>query len=129
MPLKEAKRRKIKLGMGTDIGAGRSFSLRRCCSRAYDASYLTESSTDAQELLWYATRGGAMAMNRADQIGLLDAGYDADLVCIELPFETDDLSVICEQLVFREDWHGVREVRVRGDVVWADATTAPQATE
>lgn len=119
MPLKEAKQRNIKIGLGTDVGAGRSFSLRRCCSRAYDASYFSESTTDAQELLWLATRGGAVAMARAERIGLLEQGFDADLVAIELPEPTTELDSICEQLIFREDHQGVQQVRIRGNIVWS----------
>ena len=120
MPLKEARARDLKLGLGTDIGAGRSFSLRRCCSRAYDASRLTDSTTDAAELLWDATRGGAVALGRGDQIGLLTPGLDADLVAIVPPVTTPELplATLCEHLVFREDHHGVVETRVRGKVVW-----------
>ncbi len=118
MPLKEATSRGVKLGLGTDVGAGRSYSLRRCCSRAYDASKLTGSDTDAAELLWFATRGGAIAMDRADQIGLVESGFDADLIAIR-PLDPDaDLATLCEHLVFLEDRGGVEEVRVRGVVRW-----------
>lgn len=119
MPLREVKARDIRMGMGTDVGAGRSFSLRRCCSRAYDASRLTASPTDAAELLWYATRGGAVAMGRGEQVGLLSPGYEADLVAIRLPRTPQELGDLYEVLVFHEDWGGVEEVRVRGRVVWS----------
>lgn len=120
MPLSKAIEREIKTGLGTDIGAGRSFSLRKCCSRGYDASRMSGSKTDAGELLWLATRGGALAMSRGDQIGLLASGYDADLVNIELEDGIPStVELICEKLVFGEDWSGVREVRIRGAVVWS----------
>lgn len=119
MPLREAKARQIKVGLGTDVGAGRSFSLRRCCSRAYDASRLTGSQTDAGELLWLATRGGALAMNRGEQIGLIAQGYDADIIAWMPPGPVESLESLCEQLVFHEDWGGILEVRVRGQVRWA----------
>jgi guanine deaminase len=125
MPLREATSRGIKLGLGTDVGAGRSYSLRRCCSRAHDASALTGSETSAPELLWFATRGGAVAMGRADQIGLIAPGYDADMVAIRPPSPDADLQTLCEHLVFLEDRDGVEEVRVRGHVRWAhDASPA-----
>ena len=126
MPLRQARERQIKVGLGTDVGAGRSFSLRRCCSRAYDASRLTGSATDAAELLWLATRGGALAMNRGHQIGVLAPGYDADLVAIRPPGAWQDVASLCEQLVFHEDWGGVEQVRVRGQVRWS-ASAGPGA--
>lgn len=124
MPLSEALSRQIRVGLGTDIGAGRSFSVRRCCSRAYDASRLSGSPTDAAELLWLATRGGAVAMGRGDQIGLLAPGLDADLIAVRPPRPLEgSVETLCEQLVFREDWGGVEEVRVRGQTLWSRATT------
>lgn len=118
MPLREAKQRGVRMGIGSDIGAGRTFSLRKCCSRAYDASRLTNSHTDAAELLWYATRGGALALGRGDQIGLIKAGHDADLIAITPPRPLTDAAALCDQLVYLEDWDGLSEVRVRNRVVW-----------
>ena len=118
MPLREVKQRDLRMGIGSDIGAGRTFSLRKCCSRAYDASRLTDSPTHAAELLWYATRGGALAMGRGDQIGLLKAGYDADLIAISPPKPLTEAAALCDQLVYLEDWDGLAEVRVRNRVVW-----------
>lgn len=119
MPLHKARSRQIKVGMGSDVGAGRSFSLRRACSRGFDASRMTGSDADAAELLWLATRGGARAMNRADQIGLLKVGYQADMVAITPPRPYRDARDLCDALVYHEDHDGVQQVRVRGQIVWS----------
>ena len=129
MPLYEVMQRKIGMGLGSDVGAGRSFSMRKACARAYDASRITQSQVDPQALLWWATRGGAFALQRHDQIGCLESGYDADLIQIELPpfFEEhlNSLSAeycvnqLCSMLMFHEDWNGLVETRVRGRVVWS----------
>lgn len=119
MPLHKATSRGIRLGLGTDVGAGRSFSLRTCCSRGYDASRLSGSDATAASLLWYATRGGARAMGRASQIGCLAEGFDADLVAIRPPRSIASLDDLCEQLVFLEDHHGVEETLVRGQPIFS----------
>lgn len=118
MPLKEVKSRDIRMGMGSDIGAGRTFSLRKCCSRGFDASRLTDSETDAAELLWYATRGGAVALGRGEQIGLIETGYDADLVAIRPVRWTEDAGEMCDLLVYLEDHDGVEETCVRGNTLY-----------
>jgi guanine deaminase len=80
---------------------------------------MTGSQADAAELLWLATRGGARAMNRADQVGLLAPGYEADMVAITPPRAYRDAHDLCDALVFHEDHDGVQEVRVRGQVRWS----------
>ena len=58
MPLNKVKTQQVKMGLGSDVGAGRSFSMRKACARAYDASRISNSETTPEELLWYASRGG-----------------------------------------------------------------------
>ena len=62
MPLQHIDRYQIKMGLGTDVGAGRSFSLRKTCARAYDNSKVIAHDVKPSELLWWATRGGAIAL-------------------------------------------------------------------
>jgi guanine deaminase len=127
MPIGEALSRGVRVGLGSDVGAGRSFSLRRAAARAYDASRITGASVTPSELLWLATRGGALATGRGDEVGCVAEGYEADLVCVALPpdlevpsglSEGERVELIASRLVFCEDWQGVREVRVRGRQVW-----------
>ena len=128
MPLAEALGRGVRVGLGSDVGAGRSFSLRRAAARAYDASRITAAGVSPAELLWLATRGGALATGRGAEVGCLAPGYEADMVCVALPPDLDEPSGLSEEervellssrLVFCEDWGGLRETRVRGRLVWA----------
>jgi guanine deaminase len=127
MPLREIADRGVRMGIGSDIGAGRSFSLRRACARAYDASRITQSEVTPSELLWWATRGGAFAMGREAQVGCIDVGFEADLIAVRPPpffemssdWSNDETArEMISQLIFCEDWGGVEAVLVRGDQVW-----------
>ena len=131
MPIAEALSRGVRVGLGSDVGAGRSFSLRRAAARAYDASRITGASVTPSELLWLATRGGALATGRGAEVGCVAEGYEADLVCVALPpdletppglSERERVELIASRLVFCEDWQGIREVRVRGRQVWSSPT-------
>ena len=82
MSLSDAQRRGVRVGLGSDVGAGRSFSMRRACARAYDASRITQSPTTPSELFWLASRGGALALRRPD-LGVIERGAHADVICLE----------------------------------------------
>lgn len=115
MPLEKARGAGVKLGLGSDVGAGRTFSLRRVASSAFDAAKLTGAETSSSELLWYATAGGAQVLGLEQRIGFLEVGWDADLVAIELDEPRfDDVGSLCDQLVFRHDAGPVAAAYVRG---------------
>lgn len=113
MPLAAATSRGIRVGLGSDVGAGRAFSLRRVAARAYDAALLRSAPTSAEALLWRATRGGAEAIGIADEVGLLEPGYDADLVALDLPPTTSDERLF-DALLFALDAGPARATYVRG---------------
>lgn len=112
MPLRAPLTRGIRLGLGTDVGAGRSFSLRRIAASAYDTALITGSLTTPEALFWLATAGGAVALGYADRIGRLAPRYDADLVAIDLPAH-EGVSVF-DALLFRHDAGPAAATYVRG---------------
>ena len=116
MPLAEALRRGVRVGLGTDVGAGRSFSLRRTAAAAYDAALVRNDPVAPAQLLWLATRGGALALGRGETLGCLAPGFEADLVAIPLPAEVDpsDLGAIVDALLFRHDGPRPCATLVRG---------------
>lgn len=118
MRLAHALRLGIRVGLGTDVGGGRSFSVRRCAARAYDAALLVGEPVNAESLLWQATRGGALALGQGDRIGLLEPGFDADLVAVDRP-EAASTDALWDALLFRLDFGPVRQARVRGRVLSA----------
>jgi guanine deaminase len=115
MPLAAPLSRGIRVGLGTDVGAGRSFSLRRIVASAYDTGLLTGAEVRAESLLWLATTGGARALGVGDTVGRLAAGYEADLVAVDL-LESDPRNGdgLFEALAFRNDAGPVAATYVRG---------------
>ena len=79
-----AKARPVRVGLGTDIGAGTSFSIMATLDAAYKASQLNRQSLSAGHAYYLATRGGARAMYLEDKIGSLAAGMEADLVVLDM---------------------------------------------
>ena len=84
--LGEARRadRPVRLGLGTDLGAGTSMSHFATMSEAYKVAQLTGSQMTALQALYLATAGGARALYLDDRIGSIAAGYEADLAIIDL---------------------------------------------
>lgn len=84
-PLSRAKdpRRPVKVGLGTDIGAGTSFSLLKTLDEAGKVAQLLGTPLDAVRALYLATLGGAEAMGLQDRIGSFRPGREADLVVLD----------------------------------------------
>lgn len=76
--------RPVRVGLGTDIGAGTSFSQLQSLNEAYKVSQLNHSKLTAAHAFYLATRGGAEALYLQDTLGSVAAGYDADLVVLDL---------------------------------------------
>jgi guanine deaminase len=113
MPLATAAAHGIRIGLGTDVGAGRTFSLRRVAAAAYDTALILETRVSPEELLWYATAGGAAALGLAGVIGRIAAGFDADLAAVDVPAAAAGAALI-DGLLFRHDARPVRATYVRG---------------
>ena len=84
-PLRAARdpRRPVHVGLGTDIGAGTSFSLLATMGEAYKVAQLRACPIDAIEAFFLSTLGGARALALDDRIGTLAPGYEADMVVLD----------------------------------------------
>lgn len=75
--------RPVTVGLGTDIGAGTSFSLLTTMGEAYKVAHLGGHPLDAVKLFYLATLGGAETLGLAGHIGSISPGKDADLVVLD----------------------------------------------
>jgi guanine deaminase len=73
----------VKVGLGTDIGAGTSFSLLQTASEAYKVTQLQQQSCSAFQALFLATLGGARALSLEDKLGNFEPGKEADFVVLD----------------------------------------------
>ncbi|SNB66528.1 guanine deaminase [Arboricoccus pini] len=76
-------RRPVRVGLGTDIGAGTSLSQLQSLNEAYKVAQLTGHALSASQGFWLATRGAAEALYLQDHVGTLAAGQEADIVILD----------------------------------------------
>lgn len=79
----QADRHKVRLGLGTDIGAGTSFSLLHTAGLAYQAALAKAERLDPFRALYLATAGSAALLHIADRVGSLEPGQEADFVVLD----------------------------------------------
>ncbi len=73
----------VKLGLGTDVGAGTSFSLLQTAGEAYKVAQLRKQKLSPFQALFLATLGGARALGLEDKLGNFETGKEADFIVID----------------------------------------------
>jgi guanine deaminase len=73
----------LRVGLGTDIGAGTSLSLLRTLNEAYKALRLAGQTLTPEQGFYLATLGGARALRLDESIGNFAAGREADFVVLD----------------------------------------------
>lgn len=73
----------VRVGLGTDVGAGTSFSQLQSLNEAYKVMQLQGKKLDPFKSLYLATLGGAHALYLDDKIGNFASGKDADFVVLD----------------------------------------------
>lgn len=71
------------LSLGTDVGAGTSFSMLQTMNEAYKVARLKGSYLPALRMFYLATLGAARAMDLEGTIGSFAAGAEADFVVLD----------------------------------------------
>jgi len=102
-PLTAHLKHGIPVGVGTDIGAGMSFSIWRNLSDAYKIQQLQGITLDAAALLYLGTLGGAKALRLDHETGNFEPGKSADFFVLNAveDFYLADRLRRCESLAER----------------------------
>lgn len=74
---------RMPFAMGTDVGAGTSFSLLRTLADAHDVAQLQGQPFTALRGFYLATLGGARALRLDDRIGSFAPGREADFIVLD----------------------------------------------
>jgi guanine deaminase len=120
MPISEARRRHIAVGLGTDVGAGRSFALGRAMSAAHDNALCLASRVAPEELFSMATLVGAKVLGLEQTVGSLEEGKSADFLVVhvdQVEGRVKEAEEVLAALVFSEATTVVRTF-VRGKQIF-----------
>ncbi|WCP15886.1 Guanine deaminase [Sphingobium sp. AntQ-1] len=79
----QAERHGLKLGLGTDVGAGTSFSMLHTAGIAYQAALMRGHRLDPFRALYLATAGSAALLHIGDKVGGLLPGQEADFAVLD----------------------------------------------
>lgn len=128
----QADRHRLRLGLGTDVGAGTSFSMLHTAGLAYQAALAREDRLDPFRALYLATAGSAALLNIGDKVGALEPGQEADfavLDCAATPLlarrtRGADLAERLFALQILGDDRAVARTYVLGECVWQRAVRA-----
>ncbi|MDQ1228990.1 guanine deaminase [Sphingomonas sp. SORGH_AS_0879] len=116
----------MRLGLGSDIGAGTSFSMLHTAGVAYQAALAREVRLDSFRALYLATAGSAALLGIADRVGGLQPGQEADFVVLDEAATTllarrtagADLAARLFAMQVLGDDRTVRRTYVLGECAW-----------
>ncbi len=81
--MQKARKNKIRVGMGTDIGGGTTYSLLKTLGEAYKVIQLQNQKLTPWDAFYLATLGGAKALSLDHLIGNFDQGKEADFIVLD----------------------------------------------
>ncbi|MDR1857190.1 MAG: guanine deaminase [Desulfovibrio sp.] len=125
--IRQAKRpdRLVQVGLGSDVGAGTSFSLLQTLGDAYKVAQLRHGALTGLEACYLATLGSARSLGIDDKVGRLAPGLEADIIALDTQ-ATPLLALRCAQtacldellhvLMTLGDDRAVRAVYVAGEL-------------
>ncbi|MGW2873289.1 guanine deaminase [Kitasatospora sp. NPDC001225] len=83
MPRATDPRRRILVGLGSDVGGGTSLSLLQTTGEAYKVGALRDFPMTGVKLFYLATVGSASAMRLDHLVGSLEPGHEADFIVLD----------------------------------------------
>jgi guanine deaminase len=117
--------RPVRVGLGTDIGGGTSFSIMTTLNEAYKAAQMNRHTLDAGHAFYLATRGTARAMYIEDKVGSIAPGMEADIIVLDMKstpiiryrmeFAKDILEALFVQMTLGDD-RAVKATYVAGEL-------------
>lgn len=131
--LQKAEQKNVRVGLGSDVGAGTSFSQLQTLNEAYKVMQLQDQKLSAFKGLYLATLGGAKALSIDDKVGNFEIGKEADFVVLD--WAATDLQKLRHQhaksledklfaLMILGDERNVDATYVDGKLVYSAATTS-----
>lgn len=128
--LMDVLRRQLRLGLGSDVGAGPELFLLTVMK---DAQYMQSDTLVPLATLFYlATLGGAEALHQGHRLGNFNSGKEADFVVLDLPAtpvslykppvqSPGDSEALLSRLVYQGHQHWISETYIRGQRVYQRA--------
>ncbi len=132
----------VKVGLGTDVGAGTSFSLLQTANEAYKVAQLRQQKLSSFQALFLATLGGARALCLEDTLGNFEVGKEADFIVLDLratplmafrnPAATaSSLSELADRtfsLVMMGDDRAIQATYILGEIAYQKGKASPPYT-
>lgn len=113
----------VLIGIGTDVGAGTSFSMLHTLGDGYKVAQMQKQKLSPFEAFYHATLGGAKALYIEDHVGNFLPGKEADFVILDLAstplmrFRMEDSPELADKLfllMILGDDRNVKETYVAG---------------
>lgn len=117
----------VRVGVGTDVGAGTSFSMLQTLNEAYKVLQLNGQRLSAERAFHLATLGGARSLYLDDRIGNFLPGKEADFVVLDpqatplMARRMANTTTLAERLfvlMMLGDDRTVAETHVMGEIAW-----------
>ncbi|MGD1863833.1 MAG: guanine deaminase [Phormidesmis sp.] len=122
----------VKVGLGTDVGGGTSFSMLQTTNEAYKVTQMRQQNLSPFKALYLATLGGARTLFLEDSLGNFEVGKEADFVVLNpratplmsfrnskaIPETLDELGDLVFSLIMLGDDRVVAATYVMGEIVY-----------
>ena len=116
MPLDAIRERNIAICVGSDVAAGRTFSIPGILQWAMKNADCLEATLTREEVFRWATWGGARALG-IEKVGILENGWEADMALLNIPADHQSEEAILANLIEQGEALQVMRTWVRGQEI------------